>query len=302
MAADRLDELAIFVAILEAGSLAGAAHRLRRSPPAVTRSLAALEARVGARLLERTTRRLAPTEAGRQLADHARALIGRYAEAMRAAETDTEPRGLLRVTAPVVFGRRHVTPLVARFLQRHPAVAVELVLADGNQDLLEHGLDVAIRIGAQPDTSLIARRVGEVRRLLVASPDYLTRHGTPARPADLAGHAVLLTTSRPGPAEWRFRFGARQRSMRFGSRLSVNDVEATLAAARQGYGIASALSYQVAADLASGALRRLLAEWEVPPLPVQVLFAGARHRPPRVRAFIETAVAELRGLDVLRGG
>ncbi len=297
---DRLDELATFLAILDSGSLAAAARQLRRSAPAVTRSLTALEDRLGVRLLERTTRRLAATEAGRQLAANARSVLAGYAEAMREAEPDTTPRGTLRITAPVVFGRKHVTPLVTAFLAAHPAVTVELLLSDANQDLIELGLDVAIRIGAQPDSGLIVRRVGQVRRLLLAAPAYLARHGTPAAPEALADHAVLLTTSRPGPAAWRFRQGNRQRAVRLIPRLTVNDVEATLTAARQGHGIASALSYQVAEDLADGSLTRLLREWEPPPLPVQLLLPAARHRPPRVRAFVEHAVRILEAEPVLR--
>jgi DNA-binding transcriptional LysR family regulator len=296
---DRLDELATFLAIIDAGSLAAAARQLRRSPPAVTRSLTALEDRLGVRLLERTTRRLAATEAGRQLATRARAVLAAYGEAMRDAETDTIPRGTLRVTAPVVFGRKHVTPIVTAFLADHPAVTVELMLSDGNVDLIENALDVAIRIGTQPDSSLIARRVGQVRRMLVAGPGYLRQHGTPAAPEALADHAILLTTSRPGSAEWRFRQGNRQRAVRLTPRFTVNDVEATLTAARQDHGIASALSYQVAEDLAAGTLVRLLAEWEQPPLPVQIIQTSAQHRPPRVRAFVDHAVRHLTALRVL---
>lgn len=298
-AMDRLDELSTFLAILDSGSLAAASRQLRRSAPAVTRTLAALEQRFGVRLVERTTRRLAATEAGRQLAASARGVLLAYAEAMREAEADAAPRGTLRLTAPVVFGRKHVTPLVTAFLGQHPAVAVDLVLADGNLDLIEQGLDVAIRIGVQPDSGLIARRVGQVRRLLVASPAYLARHGTPAEPDALAGHAILLTTSRPGPTDWRFRHGGRQRAVPVTPRLTVNDVEATLTAARQGFGIASALSYQVADDLAAGTLLRVLQAWETPPLPVQVVTTGARHRPPRVRVFVEHAVQSLAALPVL---
>lgn len=297
---DRLDELSTFLAILDAGSLAGAAKALRRSPPAVTRTLAALEDRLGLRLLERTTRRIAPTPAGRQFAETARVLLADYAAAMQANEADIRPRGLLRITAPVVFGRRHVTPIVAAFLSENPEVTAELVLADGNQDLIEQGLDAAVRIGAQPDSGLIARRVGQVRRVVVASPDYLARHGTPDAPDALARHAILLTTSRPGPSDWRFRRGNRQSFPRLAPRLSVNDVEAALTAARQGFGIASALSYQIADDLAAGTLRRILADWELPALPVQIVSPSLRHRPARVRAFLEHAAGILSALPVLR--
>lgn len=296
---DRLDELEVLVAILDAGSFAEAGRRLRRSPPAMTRLLAALEARVGARLVERTTRRLAPTEAGQRLADPARAVLAGYAAAVRDAG-DGPLRGTLRVTAPVVFGGRHVTPLVLAFLDAHPGVRVELVLADRNLDLIEDGLDAAVRIGDLADSGMVARRVGEVRRMLVASPGYLAVRGTPHAPGDLAGHDAVFFSGRPVPLEWRFHDGPRNRVVRLKPRLLVNDVEAALAAARAGRGIAMALSYQVAPDLASGALVRLLAAHEPPPLPVQVVAPGGRHMAPRVRAFLDHAARSLGALDVIR--
>lgn len=296
---DRLDELAVLVAVLDAGSLAGAGQRLRRSAPAVTRALAALEDRVGVRLVERTTRHLAATEAGRALAAQARTLLAGYADAVRDAE-GAPLRGTVRVTAPVVFGRRHVTPLVAAFLRAQPAISVELVLADRNLDLVEEGLDVAVRIGPLADSSLVARRVGEVRRVLVASPDYLLAHGTPQGPSDLARHDAIFASSRPTPMEWRFRDGPRGRIARLSPRLVTNEVEAALVAARLGQGLATALSYQVADDLASGTLVRLLPRHEPPPLPVQLVTGGGRHMAPRVRAFVEHAAGVLRDLPVLR--
>lgn len=300
---DRLDELAVFLAVLDAGSLAGAARRLRRSPPAVTRILAGLEERAGARLVERTTRALMPTEAGRRLAEQARRLLADYDEAMRAVGGDQAPRGLLRVTAPVVFGQRHVTPLVTGFLAAHPAVRVELLLSDRNLDLVEEGLDVAVRIGALPDSGLVTRRVGEVRRVLVASPSYLATHGTPAMPADLARHDVVFTASRPVPLEWRFRSGSgREHVVRLSPRLVVSHVEAALAAALEGNGIATALSYQVDAEVRAGRLIRLLPDHEQPPLPVQLLVPSARHMPARVRLFLNHAALQLSRLEVIRAG
>src|ERR1700761_5676138 len=183
---DRLDEMAVLVAVLDTGSLAAAGRRLRRSPPAITRTIAALEQRVGARLVERTTRRLTPTEAGLALADRARRLLDLYAEAMQ-TPAQAALHGTLRITAPVVFGRRHVAPCVLAFQAAHPDLRVELVLADRNLDLVEEALDVAIRIGALTDSTLMVRRVGTVRRVLVASPGYLSAHGTPLTPNDLAG-------------------------------------------------------------------------------------------------------------------
>jgi DNA-binding transcriptional LysR family regulator len=295
---DRLDELAVLVAVVDEGSLIGAARRLRRSPPAVTRALAALERRIGTRLIERTTRRLSASEAGRVLAEQSRALLGAYEEAV--ADVAPAPvRGLLRITAPVQFGRRHVAPIVTAFLRKFPQSQVELVLHDRYLDLIAEALDVAVRIGALADSSLLVRRVGEVRRLLVASPDYLARRGTPAKPAELTAHDTIFSTSTWGPLEWRF--GARGRTaVRLAPRLLVNDVEARLAAVRAGHGIARVLSYQVVDDLAAGTLVRLLRTFEPPPLPVQLVAASRTHMPPKIRAFFDLAAEQLAGLPVIR--
>ncbi|MFO1082902.1 MAG: LysR family transcriptional regulator [Reyranellaceae bacterium] len=295
---DRLDELAIFVHVVEGGSLAGAARRLRRSPPAVTRALAALEARVGQRLVERTTRRLATTEAGRALYERARGLLADY-EAATGPVAVGPVQGLLRLSAPVQFGRRHMAPIVGRFLDEHEAVEVELVLNDRTVDLVEEGIDVALRIGELAASSLSALAVGHVRRLWVASPSYLERRGAPARPADLVSHEALLGTS-PGNGEWRFAGGRRGAAPRLSGRLRVDDVETRLRAARDGRGIAQLLSYQVADDLASGRLIRLLEPFEPSPLPVHLVTSGRRHRAPKVEAFLAFAGRRLRALPVLR--
>lgn len=297
---DRLDELAVWVAIVEAGSLAAAGRRLRHSPPAVTRALAALESRAGTLLLQRTTRRAAPTEAGRRLAEHARRVLAEFDEAMRAgSEESAAPTGVLRMTAPLVFGRLHVMPLVSDFLDAHPGVRVELSLSDRTVDLIEDGLDVAVRIGRLPDSGLVARRVGQVKRVLVASPAYLTARGMPRDPAGLEGHDIIYTAGRAGPIEWRFRHGGRDRATRLSPRLSVNQVDAALFAARQGRGVASALSYQVADDLAAGRLVRLLAAYELPALPVQLVVPSTRLLPARVRLFLDHAAHGLARLAVL---
>ncbi len=296
---DRLDELAIFVRIMDEGSLVGAAGRLGRSPPAVTRALAALEDRVGQRLVDRTTRRLAATEAGRVLYDKARALVADY-DAATAAAAGTPVQGLLRLTAPLQFGRRHLAPIVGRFLDAHAGVEIELVLNDRNVDLIEEGIDVALRIGSLADSSLLARPVGQVRRLWVASPAYLARRGTPRTPADLAGHEALLGTSR-GNREWAFAGGRRGAPARLAGRLRVDDVETRLRAAREGRGIAQLLSYQAADDLAAGRLVRLLPDWERPPQPVHLLTKGRAHRAPRIDAFLDFAAKRLKALPVLSG-
>jgi len=295
---DRLDELAVFVAILDAGSLVVAARRLHRSAPAVTRALAALEARLGARLIERTTRRLTPTETGRRLGADARRALAAYRDALRPS-ADAAPQGMLRITAPLIFGRRHVTPVVASFLAAYPAMQADLLLADRNLDLLEEGLDVALRIGPPGENLPAPHRVGEVRRVVVASPAYLLARGEPGAPAALARHAVVHVVGRPTPPEWRFRSGGRERVVRLTPRLTVNEIEAALVAVRAGHGITRVLSYQVAEDLTSGTLVRLLREYEPRALPVSLVTASSEP-PPRVRAFLEHALPALSALPVLR--
>ena len=295
---DRLDEFAIFVRIVEEGSLVRAAQRLRRSAPAVTRALAALEDRLGVRLIDRTTRRLAPTEAGRALYERARGVVESY-EAATAGAREAPVRGLLRIAAPVQFGRRHVAPLAARFLDSHDSVEIELLLNDRNVDLIEEGVDVAVRIGALAYSSLVARPVGHVRRQWVASPAYLTRQGTPKVPADLAKHEALLGTSR-GAMEWTFGGRRRGAPPHLAGRLRVDDIETRLRLAREGRGIAQFLSYQVAEDLAAGRLVRLLRSYEPPLLPVQLLTKGRAHRAPKIDAFLDFAARKLSALPILR--
>jgi DNA-binding transcriptional LysR family regulator len=296
---DRLDELAVLVAVLDTGSLAAAGRRLRRSPPAITRTIAALEQRVGARLVERTTRRLAATEAGTALADRARGMLEAYAEAMR-SPVEAALHGTLRITAPVVFGRLHVTPCVLAFQTAHPGLRVELDLADRDLDLVAEGLEVAVRIGALRDAALTARRVGSVARLVVASPAYLAAHGTPATPANLASHATIVAFSPGGLLEWRFRHAGRDRVVRLTPRLLVNDIAAMLLAATAGHGIVRVLSYQVVNDLRDGTLVRLLKDFEPPPEPVHLVFPGGNMTRPGVRAFVAFAAEYLGQLPVLR--
>jgi len=296
---DRLDELAIFIAIFDSGSLASAARRLNRSPAAITRALGGLEDRFGCRLFERTTRRLKPTDAGRLLAEQSRRLLADYADLTDHAGAAQVVRGRLRITAPVVFGRRHIMPIVAAFLRHYPDVTIDMVCADGNLDLIDGELDIAVRIGALADSSLVARRVGQVRRMLVASPAYLARYGVPVTLADLADHAVIVTASFPAGREWRLFEEGREKIVRLVPRLTVNQVEAALLAAREGLGIARAQSYQVIEDLAAGHLVRVLPHAEPPPAPVHLLVPAGRHRPARVRVFLDFAAAALAQIPAL---
>ena len=296
---DRLDELASFVAIIESGSLVAASRRLQRSPPAVTRALSALEDRIGLRLVERTTRRLAPTEAGTALAERARTLLADYDQALSGA-SQAPVRGVLRITAPVQFGRRHVVPIVSEFLNEYPDVRVELSLNDRNLDFIEEGLDLAVRIGPLADSSLVARPVGSVRRVVVASPAYLALRGVPRTPSDLATHDTIFGMARSPAREWRFGPSARGVVVRLTPRLLVDDVEAQLQAAKAGRGVARPLSYQVADELADGSLIRLLQEFEPEPLPVHLVTSSRSHMAPKVRAFWDSAIGIFRDVDVIQ--
>jgi DNA-binding transcriptional LysR family regulator len=298
---DRLDELGLFLAIADAGSLAAAARRTRRSPPAVTRILADLERRLGVRLVERTTRRLALTDAGRRLAEHARRLLPEYEDALRDAVGEAAaPRGRLRVSAPIVFGQRHLAPIVMSYLDAYPEVSVELSLADRMVDLIDEGIDVALRISRLRDSSLVARQVGEVGQYVVASPAYLKRRGTPTRPEQLVDHDIVMFSSGLG-SDWRFAMpGGRDRQIRVRARFSVDRAEVAVAAAREGRGVLRTLSYQVAPDIAAGRLVRLLEDFELPPIPVQLVMPSARLMAPRVRAFLDFAVPRLAALPELR--
>jgi DNA-binding transcriptional LysR family regulator len=295
---DRIEELATFVRIVEEGSLARAAGRLRRSPQAITRALAALEERTGQRLIDRTTRRFAVTEAGLVLVERATAVLRDYDAAT--SRTLTAPlRGLLRITAPVQFGRRHIVPIVTRLLDRFAEIRVELVLHDRNLDLIEEAIDVALRIGVLQDSGLTAQRVGQVTRQWVASPDYLRQHGMPESPRDLMHHVTIQST---GASNQEWTFGSRHRgaSPRLSTRFGVNDVETQLTLTRDGRGIARLLSYQLADDLARGSLVRLLAAYEPPPLPVHLVTKGKTHRTPAAEVFLEMAVESLSRLPVVQ--
>ncbi|MGO3395049.1 MAG: LysR family transcriptional regulator [Serratia proteamaculans] len=298
---DRLDELEIFVTVIQHGSLAAAGHKLRRSAPAVTRAIASLEQRFGTRLVERTTRRLAPTEAGLRLAERAHLLLHEYQSAVLDT-ADTQLSGLLRITSPVQFGRKHVAPVVMAFLDLYPQMQIEMVLNDRNLDLIDEGLDVAVRIGHLQDSSRVARRLGQVSRVTVASPAYLALRGEPKQPAQLADHDTIVGTQRASLREWRFGPQENGDRVRLTPRLLLNEVETQLLAARAGKGIARLLSYQVAEDLAAGTLVRLLPAFEPLPMPVQLVAQNIQRMPLKVRTFWDYAWQELSQLAQIQPG
>lgn len=288
---DRLDELTIFLEVLNHGSLSGAARKLRRSAPAVTRAIASLEQRFGARLVERTTRRLAPTEAGVQLAERAAKVLASYNEAVQDT-AETQLKGLLRVTAPVLFGRRHIAPLVIQFQDLHPEIQIELLLSDRNLDLIEQGIDVAVRIGHLEDSSKVARRLGQVNVVMVASPDYLAGYPVLRHPSELNAHQTVLSSSDTFN-EWRFGLHEEGPRVRLTPHLVFNDVETRLLAVKSAKGIARFLSYQVADELHDGTLLRILPEFEPLPLPVQLVVQNIQRMPMKVRAFWDFSLKRL---------
>ncbi len=292
---DRLHQMEVFVAVAEAGSLARAGARLRISPPAVTRAVAALEERLGARLFNRTTRSLSLTEAGQRFLESARRLLSEIDSAEKDALGESAtPSGHLTVTASVTFGRWVLAPVVGDFLREHSRVTASLLLLDRVVSLVDEGIDVAVRIGELPDSGLIARRVGEVRRVLVANPAYLTQHGRPKTPADLRRHALVAFTGLMPTREWRFGEGRGAAHVTVTPRLEVNDAAAAIAAAERGDGITVALSYMVARAVADGRLVTVLDAFMPPPVPVQLVHPHARLVAPKVRAFVDFAAPRLR--------
>jgi DNA-binding transcriptional LysR family regulator len=292
---DRIDSVAAFVEVAERRSFAAAARRLARSPAAVTRAVGELETRLGVRLLNRTTRAVSLTEAGERFLAGARRVLADLEEIERAAAGEgIAPRGELRVTAPILFGRLHVLPIVTEFLGRFADVSVALSLIDRPVDLVEEGLDVAVRIGALAESSAVATRVGAVHRIVVASPDYLGQSGSPQAPADLSAHIVVAFSGIAGVQHWVFRNEAGETSVAIRPRLIVTTAEAALDAVRADFGITRVLSYQAADDIARGSLRRLLAAHEGDELPIHLLYPGGRHPPPKLRAFLDFARPRLR--------
>ena len=292
---DRLDAMSLLVATVEAGSFSAASRNLRVPLPSVSRKIAELERHLGTRLLVRSTRRLAPTEAGAAYLAHCRRILELVGEAeAQAAGEYAEPRGELIVTAPIAFGRLHVLPVATEFLAAHPRIDIRLHLADRNLDLIDAHIDVAVRIGELPDSRLVATRIGTLRRIVCAAPAYLTAHGEPRVPQDLAGHDAVIFSSLPH-AGWRFG-GSGRSTLKVGPRcrLAVDTAEAAIDATRAGIGLTQVLSYQAEAAIAAGELVEILADFATGPIPIHVLHAGQGLLPLKTQRFLDTAVPALR--------
>lgn len=292
---DRLHLMTVFVAVAEAQGFAAAGRRLAMSPPAVTRAIATLEERLGVTLLQRTTRHVRVTEAGLRYLEDARRIIQEVDAADEAAAgINAEPRGHLTVTAPVLFGQKHVMPGIVDYLQRYPDTKVDAVFLDRVVNLLEEGIDVGIRIGALPDSTMRAVRVGSVRIIVCASQDYLQRNGEVDHPEGLDQHATIVSSAGKLSRDWRFSNDGKLQTVRVNPRISVTTNDAAITAARQGFGITRLLSYQVTDEVASGSLKILLQDFEPPVLPVHIIHREGRLASTKVRAFIDLMAARLR--------
>ena len=295
---DRLQLMTVFVAVAEEQSFAGGARRLNMSPPAVTRAIAALEDRLGIKLLTRTTRYVRVTDAGQRYLEDARRIINEVDEADEAAAgINAEPRGQLAVTAPVLFGKLFVLPGIVDYLQRYPDMEISAVFLDRIVNLLEEGFDVGIRIGELPDSSMKAIRVGSIRRVVCASPAYLAKHGAPEKPSDLANHLVVAASAVSPAIEWKFAEGL---VVRVKPRLTVTSNDSAIAAVLLGMGVTRLLSYQIAAYQASGQLQTILSEFEPEPLPIHVIHREGRYASAKVRSFVDLMVARLRSDQALK--
>ncbi|WP_428312805.1 LysR family transcriptional regulator [Hydrocarboniphaga sp.] len=294
---DRWQAMRIFVKVAETEGFADAARQLHMSAPAVTRAIAALEQMIGARLFVRTTRSVKLTDAGRRYFDDCRRILADIVDAEAvAAGTYGTPTGTLAVTAPALFGPMHALPIVMEYLDTYQAMTARTFFVDRAVNMIEDGIDVAIRIGHLPDSGFTAIPVGSVRRVVCGSPAYFERHGVPTSPIDLKTHRIAASTSAWASPEWRF--GQDQRITLHPS-LLCNTNEAAIGAAISGWGLTRVLHYQVGPALLERKLQIVLADYEEPALPVHVLYPDGRHTSAKVRAFVDLAVARLRGNRIL---
>lgn len=291
---DRLSEMRTLVAVADAGNFTEAARRLGLTPPTVTRNIAALEQRLGTRLFVRTTRSVRMTDAGMRFAEDARRLLAEFDLAGQiAAGRHGHPRGVLRITAPVLFGEQYVMPVLREFLDLHPEVTASVLLLDRITHLVEEGLDLALRIGPVEDAGMEIVELGEVRRMVVAAPAYLQRHGEPRQPQALAEHRVVVSVGASASLDWTFDEDGQERTVRIAPAVSVSTLRAAIGEARAGWALTRVLSYQVREELADGRLQPVLEAFEPSPLPVRLVFPRSRIPSARLMAFVEHATRRL---------
>lgn len=289
---DRFIEMQVFVAVAETEGFAAGARKLGVSPPVATRAVADLEERLGVKLFTRTTRYVRVTDAGKRYLDDCKRILSEIIEADDAAAgINGEPSGHIAITAPVLLGQMFVQPIVIEYLQRFPKMELSALYLDRVVNLLEEGLDVGIRVGELADSSIRAARVGSVRRVLCAAPDYIARMGLPQKPEDLLAHTLVSANGINPTSDWKFHQG---KSVRVKPRLNVTTNEAAIDSAVAGFGIVRQMSYQVAAQLHNGSLKIILSEYELNPLPVHVLHREGRYASAKIRSFVDLLVERLR--------
>lgn len=288
---DRAEALAVFLRVVEEGDFSAAARRLRATPSAVSKQVARLEERLGVRLFQRTTRRLTLTDEGRTYADWARRILADLEEADGAVQSGGAPRGRLRVSVPAAFAIHNVIPLLPEFLERHPAVELELILSDRLSDLVEDGVDVAIRVAALGDSRMVVRKLSENRRIVCAAPRYLERHGMPLVPADLARHVCLGIAEENNLNLWEFLGPDGPQVVRIRGVVESNSTEALYQLALAGVGLVRLSEYLVGPDIRAGRLVPVLADVNDPRSPpISLVYPHRRHLSPRVRAFVDHLV------------
>ncbi|WDZ79906.1 LysR family transcriptional regulator (plasmid) [Ensifer adhaerens] len=294
---DRLDAMGVLLAVIENGSLSAASRQLKVPLATVSRKVSELEAHLGAQLITRTNRKVLLTETGRSYVEAAKEILARVEEAERVAAGEYNAvKGDLTISAPIVFGRLHVLPVVVDFLKAHPQIDMRLALGDRFANLVDDHIDVALRIGNLPDSNLVATKLGSVRRVVYASPDYVARHGAPGHPNELVGHDCITFENVTAAHVWRFLDSGRELATPIRSRLIVNTAESAVDAAIAGLGLTRVLSYQVARPVSEGLLVPLLEVFEHPPLPVQLVYLPQGLVPMKLRAFVDFAVPRLRGV------
>lgn len=293
---DQIHLMHVFVAVGEEESFVAAARRLDLSPAAVTRAISGLEQQLGVKLVLRTTRNVRLTEAGRRYLDDTRNILASIVEANEAAAgVNSSPKGHLSITASVLFGKSFVMPCIIQFLNEYPEVEVSAYFMDRVANLVDEGMDIAVRIGHLPDSSLKALRVGQVRRVLCVSPEYLAKHGAPRHPADLQRHAIIAASGISPRLEWKFGGVDHPTTVRMKPRLTVTSNDAAIEAVLAGLGICRLLCYQIADELNDGRLQVILADYEEAPWPVHILHRESKFGSSKVRNFIDLLAKSLRG-------
>jgi DNA-binding transcriptional LysR family regulator len=280
-----------FVAVADLQGFAPAARKLGLSPSGVTRLIAALEERLGARLLQRTTRSVALTDVGARYLERARGILADVEEAEGSVQDErSRPSGRLVVSAPIGFGRLHVSPVISEYLKRYPEVSCDLRLSDRVINLGEDGVDLAVRIGHLADSSLVARHIGKMRRIVVASPDYLKSHGEPVTPESVASHQTIQFGAATAPPDWRFVREGREVRVAPTPRFATNSADAAIQYAAQGGGLTRVMFYQAASALKAGRLKIVLAQFEQPAVPIHIVYPTSRLLSAKVRTFIDLVV------------